>query len=128
MWLFGYFLNFLKMVILELRYSGTEPSIVNRLFLVRETTRVIDALHIFRNQLDHHHLTNFVMVLFFFVSTGEVDAKSIAMTMASLANSGTAAKTNTVANGLDAQRMAAKPKEVSILILKYSLQVFNSVK
>ena len=26
MWLFSYFLNFLKMVILELRYSGTEPS------------------------------------------------------------------------------------------------------
>ena len=63
-----------------------------------------------------------------FFSVGEVDAKSIAMTMASLANSGTAAKTNTVANGLDAQRMAAKPKEVSILMRKYSLQVFNSVK
>ena len=31
MWLFGYFLNFLKMVILELRYSGTEPSILDYL-------------------------------------------------------------------------------------------------
>ena len=30
MWHFSYFLNFLKMVILELRYSGTEPTIFKR--------------------------------------------------------------------------------------------------
>ena len=31
MWLFSYFFDFLKMVILELRYSGAEPSLCSQL-------------------------------------------------------------------------------------------------